>query len=1178
MPGISPFTISPQGKKTAVSLEELTRRLRTVEEDQWKLYTLIYDPDDNIDVLVIPPVVVVMATSGLISAGTSLIAYGYENWGSTTAAGWLSAARDGFVVGAILGGLKFAAFAITSPIIQNALSELLSNPGFEQVLSDAVRSIFDTLESFFTSFSFWEMLNPQTYIALFVDIKNDIQLCLVGVMADFHDEYDDNYDYDNSVCILNSFTARTIIIDSVPTEIYDDEFAADDEIKLGVAFSLTRATSVSVSLGFVTSSNQYNELGTGTFDLEAGEWVAYIAGVEGSQFLDLVGQTSGEFAAAARMDLVGETAFDELKDYNDSRAHHFTILPHAPEPTAIAVTVDLDPSSTTPYASVNVSGSAFYDTGDPVPSGTALITTSQDAWTAAVIDGYYDRYISAPGSSGWVTVQVSDGLLTGSAQDHLTITLPGDGDNYTFDVALMCQDVESADPWDPINITDWYRSSDEIAYSWLQLSYLYVPVKVEWRWFIPDGTELDPTYSAWTDDPQDFGYLYWGWWRFWYGYYISGYAHSDWEGRHTVKVSVQEEGQSYDYIESLEYIISYDFKEHRMYKVVDDNGNPSNPTNTFYQDDEKAVTWARYTDVVESIELMTEFYEPNGSLYVDTGLTSEDPGEGYYLPEVWQWTWIGIDGNSAAYKCGSWTLKKYEKDPWGNWDLLYEDSFRILENPAVNPVVTLNVSPQIPTGGEQVSLSLSASDNTYLKKVGLYWNYTATDSIIWDNIYAGTFTYTQALGSFPEGAIVQVSAKAWDTSGDFGSTGDVIINAHDNDTEGPVISDVSITEYNGDADGLIEPDEAVMIACTVTDVSGVDAVTIEVDGSGVTLSGNYFSTSGPFAEGWHQVTITASDGDNTPAETTETDSFEVHPLPIHYGDVSLDGGVSAYDAALVLQHVAGIDTLDVQAQRNADVSCDGSPSAFDASIILKYVVGIINTLPSCGNNQRLLASGKISLRDGEIRPGEILEIPLYIFEAKDIFSFEGEILFDPLILSYQGIIWSEAAHDFVIEENLMDGILRIAGAGTVAIGSDGVFSKLQFMGNSDFNSTTRVQLKRLRWNEGEIMEDVAAATFTHTLSGEELALLIPLEYGLDQNYPNPFNPGTVIPYQLPDNGYVTLSIYDLHGRLVATVIEGYQNSGFYTAYWDATHASSGVYIYRITTGNYSQARKCILIK
>ena len=1011
----------------------------------------------------------------------------------------------------------------------------------------------------------------------------EVQLCLVDVMADFHNDNGSDYDYDNSICITNSFTTKIVIIDGVPTEIYDKEFAADDEIKLAVAFSLVRASSVSISLGFVISANQYHELGSNTFDLEAGEWIAAIAGVEGSQFLDLVGQNSGEFAAAARMDLVGESIYDELKDYNDARAHHFTILPGEPEPTSIAVTVDLDQSSTTPYAAVNVSGSAVYDTGDPVTSGTALISTTEYDWTAAVIDGSYDRDIYAPASSGWVSVQVSDGFLTGSAQEYLSINLPGGGDNYTLELALMCKDVESADPNDPIYITDWFRSSDATVYNWLHIKWLYVPVQVKWEWYIPDGTALEPIYSGWTEDPQDSGYLYW-WWRFWHGYYISGYAHSDWEGRHTVKVYAQEEGQDYDYLESLYYIISYDFKEHRMYRDVDDNGNPSNPTNTFYQNDAMAFTWAKYTDVVESIELMTEFYEPNGFLYADTGLTSEDPGEGYYWGQVLQWTGIGINGNSAANKCGTWMLKKYEKDPWGNWDLLYEDSFRILENPAVNPVVTLNVSPQIPNGGDQVTLNLSASDNTYLKKVGLYWNYTAPESMIWDNIYASTFTHDKALGSFPEGAIVQVYAKVWDTSGNLGSTPTIIINNHDNDTDGPIISNLTIAEFGGDGNGLIEPDEEVRIDCNVNDVSGVDVVTIKVDGVGVTLSGEYFSICGPFAEGWRSVTITASDGDNTPAETTVTDSFEVHAQPIHYGDVSLNGGVSAYDAALILEHVAGIDTLDEQAQLNADVSCDGSISAFDASIILKYVVGIIDSLPHCGDSQPILASGKLNLRDGEIHPGEIFEMPLYISQAENILAFECEILYEPSDLSYHGIIWSDSLKDFIIEKNVTQGVIRIAGAGVSTTRPDGIFSILQFVGNDDFNSTTQVQLKKFRWNEGEILEDIATATVTFTLSADDQALLIPREYKLGQNYPNPFNPSTIIPYRLPNDSYVTFSIYNIHGKQIANIVSQHLNSGYHTAYWDANEVSSGVYIYRLVAistanGNHFMAsRKMLLLK
>jgi|GEM_PF-3523176 len=86
------------------------------------------------------------------------------------------------------------------------------------------------------------------------------------------------------------------------------------------------------------------------------------------------------------------------------------------------------------------------------------------------------------------------------------------------------------------------------------------------------------------------------------------------------------------------------------------------------------------------------------------------------------------------------------------------------------------------------------------------------------------------------------------------------------------------------------------------------------------------------------------------------------------------------------------------------------------------------------------------------------------------------------------------------------------------------------------------------------------------------------KFALNQNYPNPFNPATVISYKIPDNGYVTLKIYNLLGEEIVTLINKYQEEGSYTAIWDASNLSSGIYIYRLESGSYIESKKMVLKK
>jgi hypothetical protein len=90
---------------------------------------------------------------------------------------------------------------------------------------------------------------------------------------------------------------------------------------------------------------------------------------------------------------------------------------------------------------------------------------------------------------------------------------------------------------------------------------------------------------------------------------------------------------------------------------------------------------------------------------------------------------------------------------------------------------------------------------------------------------------------------------------------------------------------------------------------------------------------------------------------------------------------------------------------------------------------------------------------------------------------------------------------------------------------------------------------------------------------------IPTEFALEQNYPNPFNPSTVISYQLPvAAGHVSLKVYDVLGREVATLVNEQKAPGNYEVKFDGSKLASGVYIYRIEAGKFSDAKKLLLIK
>ncbi len=89
---------------------------------------------------------------------------------------------------------------------------------------------------------------------------------------------------------------------------------------------------------------------------------------------------------------------------------------------------------------------------------------------------------------------------------------------------------------------------------------------------------------------------------------------------------------------------------------------------------------------------------------------------------------------------------------------------------------------------------------------------------------------------------------------------------------------------------------------------------------------------------------------------------------------------------------------------------------------------------------------------------------------------------------------------------------------------------------------------------------------------------LPTVFALAQNYPNPFNPSTAIRYSLPEATHVTLTVYNLSGETVATLVNGEQAAGSYDTVFDASGLPSGVYLYRLTTPVVSQSRKMMILK
>ena len=147
---------------------------------------------------------------------------------------------------------------------------------------------------------------------------------------------------------------------------------------------------------------------------------------------------------------------------------------------------------------------------------------------------------------------------------------------------------------------------------------------------------------------------------------------------------------------------------------------------------------------------------------------------------------------------------------------------------------------------------------------------------------------------------------------------------------------------------------------------------------------------------------------------------------------------------------------------------------------------------------------------------------------------------------------------------------------------DSEFDKIGFVGG--FGTTTETK------SYSFVDKDVESGIYTYRLkqvdhngsyeySPEvEVDVTTPIEYALEQNYPNPFNPSTVIKYSIPQDGLVTLDVYNLLGEKVASLVNGLQQAGRYEVNFDASKLASGIYVYTINSGSFNSVKKMLLMK
>ena len=299
-----------------------------------------------------------------------------------------------------------------------------------------------------------------------------------------------------------------------------------------------------------------------------------------------------------------------------------------------------------------------------------------------------------------------------------------------------------------------------------------------------------------------------------------------------------------------------------------------------------------------------------------------------------------------------------------------------------------------------------------------------------------------------------------------------------------------------------------------------------------------------------------------------------------YGDVTMSGGISSLDAAVVLQHVVGIDTLGEVLQFYGDVSQNGELTSLDASYILQYVVGLIDQLPY-NPSEDIATIGDFNMDNIGAIPGMTIEIPIKVSNDENIHSFQGFLNYNPEAISLDTILPGNYFNSSMLFSNdLILGKVYFGGSGVMPNeGSDqiaiAVFSILE-----NFNQYTRISITDLKLNDNDPIAMATDMTIHHILGIDGQ---VPLTFELHQNYPNPFNPVTTLSYDLPEESFVNIKIYDITGRIVKNIVRENKKAGYHYARWNGNNnlgesVSAGMYIYTIQAGQFYSMKKMILLK
>lgn len=266
-----------------------------------------------------------------------------------------------------------------------------------------------------------------------------------------------------------------------------------------------------------------------------------------------------------------------------------------------------------------------------------------------------------------------------------------------------------------------------------------------------------------------------------------------------------------------------------------------------------------------------------------------------------------------------------------------------------------------------------------------------------------------------------------------------------------------------------------------------------------------------------------------------------------------------------------------------DVSGDGTISAYDAALILQYTVGLRDSFPA-----DMLKSPDgispmdyiLSLPELTANAGNRIQTPIFINDATGLMAGGITLKYNPTILKAVNVTSQTLFLNGAYNKANVDrqGEVRFAFATTQPMKGHGNLFTVEF----EVLPNTTGKTSSL------ILDNVELSNSLSIIKIDGSVTVLPSKSVLLQNYPNPFNPETWIPFELASDSPVVIDIYDIKGRLVRRLDLGHKEGGCYldrrsAAYWDGRsqtgeRVTSGLYFYTIKAGKFIATRRMVMVK